>query len=82
MQKAVSWGLVISYIVLFIAMGVMGIKIFDKNYDIVVEGCIAFIFLLINCVCNIYRVFSNKCPHCGKLRLSNGKYCSHCGKEV
>ena len=82
MQKAVSWGLVISYIILFIAMGIMGIKIFDKNYDIVVESYIAFIFLLINCGCNIYRVFSNRCPHCGKIRLSNGKYCSHCGKEV
>ncbi len=28
MKKAVTWGLAISYIILFIAMGVMGIKIF------------------------------------------------------
>ena len=82
MKKAVTWGLAISYIILFIAMGVMGIKIFDGNYDIVAEGCVALIFLLISCVCNIYRVFSNRCPHCGKIRLSNGKYCSHCGKEI
>ena len=57
-------------------------KIFDGNYDIVAEGCVALIFLLISCVCNIYRAFSNRCPHCGKIRLSNGKYCSHCGKEI
>lgn len=82
MKKAVTWGLVISYIILFIAMGVMGIKIFDGNYDIVAECYIALIFLLISCACNIYRAFSNRCPHCGKIRLSNGKYCSHCGKEI
>ena len=82
MKKAVTWGLAISYIILFIAMGVMGIKIFDGNYDIVAEGCVALIFLLISCVCNIYRAFSNRYPHCGKIRLSNGKYCSHCGKEI
>ena len=82
MKKAVTWGLAISYIILFIAMGVMGIKIFDGNYDIVAEGCVALIFLLISCVCNIYRAFSNRCPHCGKIRLSNGKYYAHCGKEI
>ncbi len=82
MKKVVTWGLVISYIALCIAICVIGIKIFDGNYDIVAEGCIAFIFLLISCGCNIYRAFSNRCPHCGKIRLSNGKYCAHCGKEI
>ena len=82
MKKAVTWVLVMSYIILFIAMGVMGIKIFDGNYDVEAEGYIALIFLLIGCACNVYRAFSNRCPHCGKLRLSNGKFCSHCGKEI
>ena len=82
MKKAVTWGLVISYIIFFIAMGVMGIKIFDGNYSVAVEGYIALIFLLISCGCNIYRAFSNRCPHCGKMRLLNGKYCSHCGKKI
>ncbi len=82
MKKAVTWVLVISYIILFIAIGIMGIKIFDGNYGIEAEGYIALIFLLISCACNIYRAFSNRCPHCGKLRLSSGKFCSHCGKEI
>ena len=82
MKKAVTWGLVISYIIFFIAMCAMGIKIFGGNYDIVAEGYIALIFFLISCVCNIYRAFSSRCPHCGKIRWSNGKYCSHCGKEI
>ena len=47
MKKVVTWGLVLSYIALCIAICVMGIKIFDGNYDIVAEGCIAFIFPLI-----------------------------------
>lgn len=82
MKKAVTWGLVISYIIFFIDMVVMGIKIFGGNYDVVAEGYIALIFLWISCACNIYRAFSNRCPHCGKLRLSNSKYCHHCGKGI
>lgn len=67
MKKVVIWGLVISYIILFIDLTVMGIKIFDGNYDVVAEGYIAFIFLWINCACNIYRICSNRYSHCGKL---------------
>ena len=29
----------------------------------------------------IYRNKFFKCPHCGKLRISMGKYCPYCGKE-
>ena len=70
MKKVVTWGLVISYIALCIAICVIGIKIFDGNYDIVAEGCVALIFLLISCVCNIYRAFSNRCPPVSYTHLS------------
>ena len=33
-------------------------------------------------VCIVCRAFSNKCPHCGKLKQTSGKYCSYCGKEI
>ena len=39
MKKAVTWGLAISYIILFIAMGVMGIKIL-----VLVNKCVGNIY--------------------------------------
>ena len=65
-----------------IAMGVMGVKIFTHNYDIVAEcyaamGCWA-VFLL----CVLLRALQSKCPHCGRLRVSKGAYCPFCGKEM
>lgn len=28
------------------------------------------------------KLFSNRCPHCGKLRQTMGAYCSYCGKKI
>ena len=61
MKKVVTWGLVLSYIALCIAICVMGIKIFDGNYDIVAEGCIAFIFLLIETIPNPQQSWGESC---------------------
>lgn len=63
-------------------LGVMGIKIFTHQYDILFEaylllGC----FLALQCYV-FHRVFTSKCPHCGRLRLTNGPYCPHCGKKI
>lgn len=81
MKKALVWGSVVSCAALLVALGVMGVKIFRNNYEVMAECCIALACLVINVVCNLSRALCNKCPHCGRLRLSNGKYCSHCGKE-
>ena len=82
MKRIISWIYFISIVVFAIDWAVMGLKIFTNDYDILVEayiGCVCFVVLM---VCSLYRIFSNKCPYCGKLRVSNGEYCSYCGKKI
>ena len=73
---------VIAIIVFIIDWSVMGIKLFDNNYDITTEAYIGLACWGVMIVCGLYRVFANKCPHCGKTKLTNGDYCSYCGKKV
>ncbi len=63
---------------------VLGIEIFTRmNSDyIITEAYIIGSCLAVNVACAIYRLFSCKCPHCRKIKLTNGKYCPYCGKEV
>ncbi len=83
MKKAAIWGAAVSAVVLITAWGVMGLKIFDGEYDIlslVYTGLAAWVVLL-GCLI-VLRWRSIKCPHCGKVRWTNGRYCSYCGKEI
>lgn len=82
MKKAATWILWISFGVNFIALAIMGVKILDGNYEIVVEAYICAACFLAIFICNLVRAFGNKCPHCGKTILDNGEYCSHCGKKI
>lgn len=82
MKKFITWTFVITIFVFLVDWGVMGVKIFDNNYDIVMEAYIGLICILIFLVSAIYKIFNNKCPHCGKLRLTSGEYCSYCGKKI
>ena len=63
---------------------VLGIEICTRmNPDYIrTEACIIGSCLAVNVACAIYRLFSCKCPHCRKIKLTNGKYCPYCGKEV
>lgn len=82
MKKIITWIYVLAVVVLVIDWAVMGLKIFTNDYNITVEayiGCACFVLMMI---CSVYRLFSNKCPHCGSLRLTGGAYCSHCGKKI
>ena len=69
-------------IILLIDWSVVGLKLLDNNYDVIVEAYIGLVCIIIFSTCIIYKTFSDRCPHCGKLRLMNGKYCSYCGKEI
>ena len=83
MKKIAIGAAVISLIVFVIAWGVMGLEIFDGDYDIemlVYIGATAWIVLLVSLV--VLRWDHWKCPHCGKVRWTNGRYCAHCGKEI
>lgn len=82
-KKIAIWLLVISLIVFVITWGIVGVKILDNNYEFMTEAYIAYCSLAVFFVSLIYvRWGKNHCPHCGKVRLSSGQFCSHCGKKI
>ena len=86
MKKIAIWLAVISAIVLFITLGVVGVKLLDGNYDttaeVIITG-ISFVIFLGSVVC--YKFIGSRCPYCGKVNdtlLGKSKFCPHCGKEL
>ena len=73
MKKIAKWLAVISIITFVVAWGIMGLKILDNNYLITIETYIGGISLVVFFVCVLYVKITNRCPHCGKTRLSFGK---------
>lgn len=68
--------------VLLIDMAVMGLKIFTGDYEIMAEADIALVCWAVIIVWAVARLCTRRCPHCGKPRLTDGKYCPYCGKEI
>ena len=86
MKKVCLWLAIISAIVLFITLGVVGGKLLDGNYDttaeVIITG-ISFVIFLGSVVC--YKFIGSRCPYCGKVNdtlLGKSKFCPHCGKEL
>lgn len=83
MKKAVFWIQLAVSLVMLITWGVVGLNIANGDYEAVTPGAyIMLVCLIVNLVCALYKLFSDKCPHCGRLRLVNGQYCRHCGKKI
>lgn len=83
MKSAYPWILATAFLILIIDLGVMGIKIFDNDSDIMAEAWIAASCWLVVLTCLLIRAWRKaKCPHCGKILLDRGSYCSYCGKEL
>ena len=66
MKRVCVWLAIISAIVLFITLGVVGGKLLDGNYDttaeVIITG-ISFVIFLGSVVC--YKFIGSRCPHCG-----------------
>ena len=82
MKKMMAYLFLVSTLIFIIDWGVMGIKIFDGDYNITFETYIDLICVIIMISCCLYRYYSRKCPYCGKTRVTNGAYCSYCGKKI
>ena len=82
MRKIANWALAIAFIIFLIDWGVMGLKLLDNDYNITVEAYIGFVCWVVILVSIFIRCFTDKCPHCGKIRASKGAYCSYCGKKI
>ena len=83
MKKAFSWIFVITMAVLVIDWGIMGLKIFNNDYNITVEAYIALFCFVMLFICVIYKIISrSRCRHCGNIRWTDGEYCSYCGNKA
>ena len=82
MKKARPWILAMTFIIAVIDWGVMGLKLYDGNYNITVEAYTMMACLIVFLICALSKLFTDKCSHCGKVRVPNGKFCPHCGKEL
>ena len=82
MKKATPWIFGISLLVFVIDWAVMGMKIFTNDYNITVEAYVGLVCVVVMLLCGIYKLLTRKCPHCGKWKLSEGPYCSWCGKKI
>ena len=82
MKKVATWMFALAFILFVIDLGIIGAKIFSGHYDVLPEAYIAAACWVVILVCAVYKVLTNKCPHCGKVRYGKGKYCPHCGKEI
>ncbi len=83
MKKTVNTILTIAFIVFLIVWGLIGIKILGfHDYDFITEAYIAMICYIIIAICVFYKIFNNKCSHCGRHLLWEGEYCSYCGKKL
>ena len=58
MKKTVRRIIVVMLIILVIDLGVMGLKIFDRNYNVISEGYIGLVCFLTILVCGIIKLFA------------------------
>lgn len=83
LKKTAIWTAFISGLAFVIVWGVLGLNIMNNDYKDVTPlayvglGCL--IVLVVSLI--VLRWNSWKCPHCGKVRWTNGLYCSYCGKK-
>lgn len=82
MKKTSKWLAVVSMIIFVFAWGIMGLKFLDNNYLITAEAYIGLASLVVFSLCILYIKCKVRCPHCGKVKQTFGKYFPHCGKEV
>ena len=82
MRKIVLWSAVIAFIVFIVDWGIMGVKLFDGNYDITIEAYIGLACWVVMSIGLIVKIFGAKCSTCKKILDVNAKYCLHCGREV
>ncbi len=82
MKKVINWLLGISLILFVIIWGVIGVKIFTNSFDFTAWAYAALACWIVLFACILCKVLGNRCPHCGKMRKSWGKFCPCCGKEI
>lgn len=81
MKKIVKWLAAISIIVFVIAWGIGGLKIYDAEYENNAWLYVGIVSIMIF-FCSLIYLKTTRCPHCSKMNLTFGKYCTYCGKKI
>ena len=82
MKKIAIWGAVIAFVIFLIDWGVLGLNIANGNYDTQILAYIGLGCWIVLLIFLIVIAVNTRCPHCGKIRTTRGKYCPYCGKEI
>ena len=82
MKKAMAWLGGIALAVFVIDWGVVGIKLLNGDYEIKTGAYVGLGCLMVLLLCAGYKLYGSRCPPCGKIRRSGGRYCAYCGKEI
>lgn len=82
MKKALTWIAGIASLIFIIDWALLGMKIWNGNYDFLTEATIGTVCFPVALVCIILLKCSKKCPSCGKMLTFEGTYCPHCGKKL
>ena len=81
-KRIVKWIKTATSVIWLVAWGIVGLKLIEHNYDYMAEIYIAIVCGVILLACVVYKLFSNRCPYCGRPKESNGLYCPYCGKKA
>lgn len=81
-RKYLNYIFVVIVTIFIIDWLILGFKINDGNYDIVIECYIGIFCLVTMFICLYVKKFSITCPYCNKIRINEGRYCSYCGKLI
>ncbi|MBR5501614.1 MAG: hypothetical protein IKV55_01125 [Oscillospiraceae bacterium] len=83
MKRICTIALAVLFPILIVVMGVMGVKIFSGDYDIVAEAYVLLGCWALTLVCTLVVKWSGAvCPHCGKRSFANGPFCPQCGQKL
>ena len=83
MRKALLRTSILSLLIFVILWGVIGLKIYDGDFDFILEAYIALACAGLGLASLLgWKLLGSKCPHCGKIRLTGGKYCPYCGGKT
>lgn len=82
MRQIVKWIRIIALTIACVDCLIMGVKLIDNDFNVLIEAHIVFACLLIQLFCTVYQLLGNKCPYCGRWREMNGAFCPHCGRKI
>lgn len=58
MKKIIRYSLILILIILAVDLGIIGVKIFDHNYNVMIEGYIGLICFLMLSAYGFFMIFS------------------------